>query len=112
MAALWLHTVSLLVLLVMSCPVSQAIASQHICGPHLVNALHLVCGERGFLYMPRGDNSPVQRFLHPMAARAASVGDENKVTEQEQMEIVVKRGIVEECCHRPCSLFDLENYCF
>nr|AAB50639.1 insulin A-chain [Tilapia nilotica=Nile tilapia, Brockmann body, Peptide, 21 aa] [Oreochromis niloticus]prf//2118237A insulin:SUBUNIT=A chain [Oreochromis niloticus] len=20
-------------------------------------------------------------------------------------------GIVEECCHKPCTIFDLQNYC-
>nr|P81423.1 RecName: Full=Insulin; Contains: RecName: Full=Insulin B chain; Contains: RecName: Full=Insulin A chain [Acipenser gueldenstaedtii] len=50
-------------------------ANQHLCGSHLVEALYLVCGERGFFYTP------------------------NKV------------GIVEQCCHSPCSLYDLENYC-
>nr|XP_020455439.1 insulin-like [Monopterus albus] len=112
MTALWLHTASLLVLLIMSCPDSQAIASQHLCGPHLVKALHLVCGERGFLYMPRTGNNPMLRFLPPMAGRASSMGNENKVTKRDQMEMVVKRSIVEQCCHRSCSLFDLENYCF
>uniref|UniRef100_A0AAR2IY52 Insulin n=1 Tax=Pygocentrus nattereri TaxID=42514 RepID=A0AAR2IY52_PYGNA len=22
-----------------------------------------------------------------------------------------ERGIVEQCCHKPCSIFDLQNYC-
>nr|P42633.1 RecName: Full=Insulin; Contains: RecName: Full=Insulin B chain; Contains: RecName: Full=Insulin A chain [Anguilla rostrata] len=22
-----------------------------------------------------------------------------------------KDGIVEQCCHKPCSIFDLQNYC-
>nr|prf insulin 1 [Mus musculus] len=26
---------------------------QHLCGPHLVEALYLVCGERGFFYTPK-----------------------------------------------------------
>uniref|UniRef100_A0A3Q3AFS5 Insulin n=1 Tax=Kryptolebias marmoratus TaxID=37003 RepID=A0A3Q3AFS5_KRYMA len=55
---------------------SQATALQHLCGAHLVDALYLVCGDRGFHY-PFG----------------------------EQM------GMVERCCHRPCTLFDLQFYC-
>ncbi|XP_040006901.1 insulin-like [Xiphias gladius] len=115
MAAPWLHTASLLVLLAMSCPGSQAFASQHLCGSHLVDALHLVCGERGFLYMPGRVNNPVPRLFPPKEGRAASVGSESEVAEftsQDQMEMMVNRGIVEQCCHRPCSLFDLENYCY
>ncbi|XP_022618458.1 insulin-like [Seriola dumerili] len=115
MAALWLHTASVLVLLVMSCPGSQAIASQYLCGSHLVDALHLICGDRGFIYMPTSGANPVPRVLPPMARGAASMGGENegaKFASQDQMEMMVKRNIVERCCHRPCSLFDLESYCY
>nr|AAB49513.1 insulin B chain [Ornithorhynchus anatinus=platypuses, pancreas, Peptide, 30 aa] [Ornithorhynchus anatinus]prf//2211251B insulin:SUBUNIT=B chain [Ornithorhynchus anatinus] len=27
--------------------------NQHLCGSHLVEALYLVCGEKGFYYIPR-----------------------------------------------------------
>nr|3U4N_B Chain B, Insulin B chain [Homo sapiens] len=27
--------------------------NQHLCGSHLVEALYLVCGERGFCYTPK-----------------------------------------------------------
>lgn len=30
--------------------------------------------------------------------------------QQEEFE-KVKRGIVEQCCHNTCSLYQLENYC-
>uniref|UniRef100_A0A3Q3ANI7 Insulin n=1 Tax=Kryptolebias marmoratus TaxID=37003 RepID=A0A3Q3ANI7_KRYMA len=49
---------------------------EHLCGSHLVDALYLVCGDRGFFYNPKRD-----------------------------------RGIVEQCCHKPCNIFDLQNYC-
>ncbi|XP_071316974.1 insulin-like isoform X2 [Trachinotus anak] len=114
MAALWLQTASLLVLLVMSCPGSQAIASQYLCGSHLVDALHLICGDRGFVYMPRTDANPAPGVFPPRAGRA-SVGGENEVAKfasQDQTEMMAKRSIVDQCCHRPCSLFDLENYCY
>uniref|UniRef100_A0A8C6LUS2 Insulin n=1 Tax=Nothobranchius furzeri TaxID=105023 RepID=A0A8C6LUS2_NOTFU len=45
-----------------------------LCGPHLTDALYLVCGERGFLFNPR--------------------------------------SILELCCDRPCTIFDLQQYCF
>ncbi|CAK6957254.1 insulin-like [Scomber scombrus] len=114
MAALWLHSASLLVLLVMLCPGSNAISSQHLCGSHLVEALNLVCGERGFFYNPRRDVDPMLRFLPQKAGGAAPAGGDNEVAEfafKDQMEMMVKRGIVEQCCHRPCSIFELENYC-
>lgn len=47
-------------------------------------------------------------FLPPKA------GGENAGPEfafKDQMEMMVKRGIVEECCHKPCNIFDLQNYC-
>ena len=60
MAALWLQSVSLLVLLVMSWPGSRAVAPpQHLCGSHLVEALYLVCGDRGFFYNPKRDGDPL-----------------------------------------------------
>lgn len=60
MATLWLQSVSLLVLLVVSWPGSQAMTPpQHLCGSHLVDALYLVCGERGFFYNPRREVDPL-----------------------------------------------------
>lgn len=60
MAALWLQSFSLLVLLVVSWPGSQAVsAPQHLCGSHLVDALYLVCGDNGFFYNPRRDVHPL-----------------------------------------------------
>uniref|UniRef100_A0A3P9DG18 Insulin n=1 Tax=Maylandia zebra TaxID=106582 RepID=A0A3P9DG18_9CICH len=99
MVSLWLQTFSLLVLMMVSWPGSQAVGGpQHLCGSHLVDALYLVCGDRGFFYNPRRDVDPL-------------LGGENEVTFKDQMEMMVKRGIVEECCHKPCTIFDLQNYC-
>ncbi|TKS83327.1 Insulin Insulin B chain [Collichthys lucidus] len=115
MAALWLQSFSLLVLLIVSWPGSQAaIAPQHLCGSHLVDALYMVCGPRGFFYNPKRDVDPLLGFLPPKAGGAAAAGGENEVAEfafKDQMEMMVKRGIVEQCCHRPCNIFELENYC-
>ncbi|XP_031172182.1 insulin [Sander lucioperca] len=113
MAALWLQCVSLLAVLLVSWPDCQAAAQpQHLCGSHLVDALYLVCGERGFFYNPKRDVDPLMGFLPPKVGAAA--GGENEVAEfafKDQMEMMVKRGIVEQCCHRPCNIFDLQNYC-
>ncbi|XP_071362211.1 insulin [Trachinotus anak] len=115
MAALWLQSVSLLVLLIVSWPGSQAVAPpQHLCGSHLVDALYLVCGDRGFFYNPKRDVDSLLGFLPPKAGGAAAAGGENEVAEfafKDQMEMMVKRGIVEQCCHKPCNIFDLQNYC-
>lgn len=60
MAASWLQSVSLLVLLLVCWPGSQAVTHpQHLCGSHLVDALYLVCGERGFFYNPKRDVDPL-----------------------------------------------------
>ena len=60
MAALWLQSVSLVVLLIVSWPGSQVVAAeQHLCGSHLVDALYLVCGERGFFYNSKRDVNPL-----------------------------------------------------
>ncbi|XP_075888130.1 insulin [Nelusetta ayraudi] len=114
MAALWLQSVSLLVLLIVSLPGTQAVPPpQHLCGSHLVDALYLVCGDRGFFYNPKRDVDSLLGFLPPKTGGAATGGD-NEVAEyafKDQMEMMVKRGIVEQCCHRPCNIFDLQNYC-
>ncbi|CAJ1063735.1 insulin [Xyrichtys novacula] len=115
MAALWLQSVSLLVLLVVSWPSTEAAAPpQHLCGSHLVDALYLVCGDRGFFYNPKRDVDSLMGFLPPKAGSATTAGGENEVAEfafKDQMEMMVKRGIVEQCCHRACNLFDLQGYC-
>ncbi|XP_019966766.1 insulin-like [Paralichthys olivaceus] len=115
MAALWLHSVSLLVLLIVSLPASsQAMAPpQHLCGAQLVDTLYQVCSEKGFFYTPKRDVDPLLGFLPPKSGGAAA-GGENEVAEfafKDQMEMMVKRGIVEQCCHKPCNIFDLQNYC-
>ncbi|XP_034406367.1 insulin [Cyclopterus lumpus] len=115
MAALWFQSVSLLVLLVLSCPGSQAASGpQHLCGSHLVDALYMVCGDRGFFYNPKRAVDPLMGFLPPKVGGALAAGGDNEVAEfafKDQMEMMVKRGIVEQCCHRPCNFIDLQNYC-
>ncbi|XP_055370448.1 insulin isoform X2 [Betta splendens] len=108
MATLWLQSVSLLVLLIVSWPSSQAMTPpQHLCGSHLVDALYLVCGDNGFFYNPKRDVDPLLGFLPPKTG-----GDEAaELAFRDQMEMMVKRGIVEQCCHKPCNIFDLQNYC-
>ncbi|XP_015204783.2 insulin-like isoform X1 [Lepisosteus oculatus] len=110
--ALWFQVFSLLALLVLSSPpVTNAAANQHLCGSHLVEALYLVCGEKGFFYNPnkaKRDMEPVLGFL------TGKSGQENEVDEyqfKQQGEMKVKRGIVEQCCHKPCTIYELENYC-
>ncbi len=59
------------------------------------------------LFVPSG-------LLPSKAGGATTAGGENEVAEfafKDQMEMMVKRGIVEQCCHRPCNIFDLQNYC-
>ncbi|XP_034033541.1 insulin-like [Thalassophryne amazonica] len=114
MAALWLQSLSLLVLLVVSCPGSRAMAPpQHLCGSHLVDALYLVCGDRGLF---EREVDPLLGFLSPKGdGTAVGPGGENEAAEfalKDQMAMMVKRdGIVERCCHRPCNIFDLQSYC-
>jgi insulin len=52
--ALWTRLLPLLGLLALWGPdPAQAFVNQHLCGSHLVEALYLVCGERGFFYTPK-----------------------------------------------------------
>ncbi|KAG7258712.1 hypothetical protein CRUP_014065 [Coryphaenoides rupestris] len=100
-----LHTGCLMVLLLaLSWSSLEAMAPpQHLCGSHLVDALYLVCGDRGFFYNPKRDVDSMLGFLSP---KTRGAGGDNEV-----VEMAVKRGIVEQCCNRPCSIFELQNYC-
>ncbi|XP_077361103.1 insulin [Festucalex cinctus] len=113
MASWWLQALTLLVLMAASRP--AAADPQHLCGSHLVDALFLVCGDRGFFYNPKRDVHPLLGFLPPKVGVAAA-GDKGEAELdfqglQDHMEVLVKRGIVEQCCHKPCNIFDLQNYC-
>nr|ACI69004.1 Insulin precursor [Salmo salar] len=103
--AFWLQAASLLVLLALS-PGADAAAVQHLCGSHLVDALYLVCGEKGLFYNPKRDVDPLIGFLSPKSAQ-----ENEEFPFKDQMEMMVKRGSVEQCCHKPCNIFDLQNYC-
>ncbi|XP_036404783.1 insulin-like [Megalops cyprinoides] len=109
--ALMFKVVSLLALLVLSSSGAEATSNQHLCGSHLVDALYLVCGEKGFFFNPnksKRDSETLPDFLAP------KLGQENEAdvySFQDQMEMKMKRGIVEQCCHKPCNIFDLQNYC-
>lgn len=73
--ALWTRLLPLLALLALWAPApAQAFVNQHLCGSHLVEALYLVCGERGFFYTPKarrevpdpqGERLPGSRPRHP-----------------------------------------------
>ncbi|EDL94406.1 rCG57481, isoform CRA_a [Rattus norvegicus] len=91
--ALWMRFLPLLALLVLWEPKpAQAFVKQHLCGPHLVEALYLVCGELPQLELGGG---PEAGDLQTLALEVARQ----------------KRGIVDQCCTSICSLYQLENYC-
>uniref|UniRef100_A0A8C2W2Q8 Insulin n=1 Tax=Chinchilla lanigera TaxID=34839 RepID=A0A8C2W2Q8_CHILA len=49
----WMRLLAVLALLALGGPNSaQAFVNKHLCGSHLVDALYLVCGDRGFFYTP------------------------------------------------------------
>lgn len=50
--------------------------------------------------------SPLAGFLSPKSAQ-----ENEEFPFKDQMEMMVKRGSVEQCCHKPCNIFDLQNYC-
>ncbi|MCJ8748859.1 hypothetical protein PDJAM_G00169580 [Pangasius djambal] len=106
--AVWLQAGSLLFLLAFYTAGANAAAPQHLCGSHLVDALYLVCGPNGFFYNPKREVDPLLGFLPP---KSAPEGELAEYPYKEYSELMVKRGIVELCCHKPCSLHDLQNYC-
>uniref|UniRef100_A0A8K9UYK7 Insulin-like domain-containing protein n=1 Tax=Oncorhynchus mykiss TaxID=8022 RepID=A0A8K9UYK7_ONCMY len=70
---------------------------QYLCGTHLMDALYLVCGEKG----PKRDSDLLPEFLSLKSVQ------ENEV-EEYQMDMMVKRGILDQCCHNPCNIFHHE----
>ncbi|XP_034379025.1 insulin-2 [Arvicanthis niloticus] len=108
--ALWMRFLPLLALLVLWEPHPvQAFVKQHLCGPHLVEALYLVCGERGFFYTPKSR----REVEDPQVAQLELDGGPGAGDLQTlALEVArQKRGIVDQCCTSICSLYQLENYC-
>ncbi|XP_064416230.1 insulin-like [Latimeria chalumnae] len=105
----------LLFLALVACLVrTEGAVTQHLCGSHLVEALFLVCGDRGFYYNPgRGKRDQelvcVVDFFgrEPIAFSSVMKILLERVPEDGR----TKRGIVEQCCYYYCSYNDLENYC-
>ncbi|KAG7260098.1 hypothetical protein CRUP_010156 [Coryphaenoides rupestris] len=89
------------------------VSTQHLCGSHLVDALYFVCGDRGFFYPRRAvrkrDVQPLLGFLGKRAGLEKRLAGGR--SGGRRRETKVKRGIVEQCCHRPCSIRHLEGYC-
>ncbi|KAK2916365.1 hypothetical protein QQF64_024868 [Cirrhinus molitorella] len=93
---------------------SGAFGNRRLCGIQLVEALLLVCGEKGLFYQPgrrvrehsfrvmMGNSAPFRR----QTGEAAESGERGSPRSS-----VAKRGIVEQCCHFYCDYYDLENYC-
>ncbi|XP_061469070.1 insulin [Rhineura floridana] len=104
---LWIRSLPLLVLLaILAPPASYANPNQHLCGSHLVEALYLVCGERGFYYTPK-----TRRSIEQPLANGPLQNEVEALPFQPQDFQRAKRGIVEQCCENTCSLNELENYC-
>ncbi|KAM7084462.1 insulin [Molossus nigricans] len=102
--ALWTRLLPLLALLALWAPApAQAFVNQHLCGSHLVEALYLVCGERGFFYTPKA-----RREAQDPQAGEAELGGLQPLAPEGRLQ---KRGIVDQCCTSICSLYQLENYC-
>ncbi|XP_059919069.1 insulin-like [Gadus macrocephalus] len=109
---------AILLLLVVTHPWVAPISTRHLCGSHLVDALYFVCGDRGFFYNPRRvikkrDLQPLLGFLIERAwlEKRPGKGPPGEGPPGGHPTTKVKRGIVEQCCHRPCSFRHLEGYC-
>uniref|UniRef100_A0A8C4R1Z5 Insulin n=1 Tax=Eptatretus burgeri TaxID=7764 RepID=A0A8C4R1Z5_EPTBU len=87
--------IPLVLLLSRAPPGADTRTTGHLCGKDLVNALYIVCGDRGFFYDP----TKLKRDTGALAGKAL-IGPPD-----------LKRGIVEQCCRKRCTIYDLENYC-
>ncbi|XP_076148788.1 preproinsulin b [Alosa pseudoharengus] len=98
-------------LLLTSCfPESSATPSQYLCGSHLVEALYLVCGERGFFYSANKSKRDLQTLL-VFLSKSSVPGRLRHPLKSIHGELRKRRGIVEQCCHQPCSIYHLQEYC-
>ncbi|XP_066233441.1 insulin [Saccopteryx leptura] len=108
--ALWTRLLPLLALLALWAPApAGAFVNQHLCGSHLVEALYLVCGERGFFYTPKAR----REAQDPQVGEAELSGGlgAGGLLPLALESSLQKRGIVDQCCTSICSLYQLENYC-
>ncbi|XP_053496958.1 insulin [Ictalurus furcatus] len=111
--------------------------SRRLCGVQLVEALLLVCGDKGLFYQSgrRGRDEDIRkcvcvcvcvcvcsvRLVHSgsvwilvlvsVMMTDAAVSHQVMRKEESAVSGVIKRGIVEQCCHFSCDYYDLENYC-
>uniref|UniRef100_A0AAY5KKI3 Insulin n=2 Tax=Esox lucius TaxID=8010 RepID=A0AAY5KKI3_ESOLU len=87
--------------------------AQLLCGSQLVDALYLVCGENGFFYNPKRSSRDLH-WTHLPGFRTKSRHGQKAEQERpwkDHEDSKVKRGIVEQCCHKPCSFNHLQSYC-
>ncbi|XP_060118078.1 insulin [Heteronotia binoei] len=98
--AFWIRSLPLLALIAVLAPIaSHAFPSQHLCGPQLVEALLLICEDRGFYYDPKERRNIEESLANGVGALSFQPQD------------MKKRGIVEQCCENVCPLYVLESYC-
>ncbi|XP_034070868.1 insulin-like [Gymnodraco acuticeps] len=102
------YAVSMLLLLALYSRGVSSAPALHLCGSHLADALYLVCGELGFFYSP---NRPHKRDLEDMLGFLSKREQRPRRANSGHKETKVKRGIVEQCCYKPCSVYHLEGYC-
>ncbi|XP_029770545.1 insulin [Suricata suricatta] len=108
--ALWTRLLPLLALLALWAPApARGFVNQHLCGSHLVEALYLVCGERGFFYTPKARREAGDLQVRDVELGAAPGAGGLQPSALEGP--LQKRGIVDQCCTSICSLYQLENYC-
>ncbi|XP_042576183.1 insulin-like [Cyprinus carpio] len=89
---------------------SGAFGSRRLCGIQLVEALLLVCGDKGLLYQP-ARRVREHAFRIMMRNSVPFLRQTGAAAQSGERGTVAKRGIVEQCCHFYCDYYDLENYC-
>ncbi|XP_036408750.1 insulin [Megalops cyprinoides] len=96
-------------------PSCGAFGNRRLCGIQLVEALLFVCGEKGLFYHPgrrvREENIRIMMRDSASLLRETRMFLESGERERMSGNRVMKRGIVEQCCHFYCNYYDLENYC-
>lgn len=89
-----------------------------LCGDHIPKALHLVCGARYNRLFKRQQRNSIEYDDEKSLSSPSSFVEEylRKLFIPKQRAVAVlkphqKRGIVHECCLKPCCLRELYDYC-
>ncbi|KAG2460286.1 INS protein, partial [Polypterus senegalus] len=102
----FLQVFFLLVCLVLSPPqAANAAANGHRCSSDLMDALYLVCGDRGFFYITSKSKNDTESSFSFLTGKTGSETEIDGFPFKQQGLDKEKRSIVKQCCDTPCMIW-------